>query len=257
MSSEARLVAHGEIGVGESSLHPPIDNIQVGVADLMARYGGQTAPEIVRAMIEREFPGELAVVSSFGVEAAVILSLVAEIDRATPIIFLDTDKHFAETLAYRHQLVERLGLIDVRTTTPDWRSIRYADAKGDLWRANPDHCCHIRKVQPLEQALTGFSAWISGRKRFHGGERVELSVFETVDGRIKINPLANWTPAEIAAAFRERDLPLHPLALKGYSSVGCMPCTKRPDKGAAIRDGRWNDSEKTECGIHRARWARP
>lgn len=248
---------HSEIGAGEASTRPPIINVQARVAELAARYRGQSAPRIVRAMIEREFPREIAVVSSFGVEAAVILSLVAEVDRATSIVFLDTDKHFAETLAYRHHLVERLGLIDVRTTTPDWRSIRYADAKGDLWRANPDHCCHIRKVQPLEQALTGFTAWISGRKRFHGAERVELSVFEAVDGRIKINPLVDWTPAEIAAAFRERQLPLHPLALKGYASVGCVPCTKRADKDGAMRDGRWSGTGKTECGIHRARWARP
>lgn len=249
---ETGIAPAGAIAAGA-----PIAPDQAGLRSLERQYGALPATALVQAMIERAFAGRIAVVSSFGVEAAVILSMVAEVDRATPVVFLDTDKHFAETLAYRHRLVERLGLIDVRTTTPDWRSVRYADPKGDLWRSQPDHCCHIRKVQPLEQALGGFAAWISGRKRFHGGERVNLSVFETSDGRIKINPLAAWTPAEIAAAFRERDLPLHPLALKGYASVGCVPCTQRPDKGAAVRDGRWSGSEKTECGIHRARWARP
>ncbi|MGH6930987.1 MAG: phosphoadenylyl-sulfate reductase [Dongiaceae bacterium] len=248
---------HSEIGAGKPAAHPPIIGAQARLAELDGRYRGMTAPELVRAMIEREFAGQVAAVSSFGIEAAVILSFVADVDRTMPVVFLDTDKHFAETLAYRHQLVERLGLIDVRTTTPDWRSIRFADPKGDLWRAGPDHCCHIRKVQPLEQALSGFAAWISGRKRFHGGERSNLPVFEAVDGRVKINPLADWTPAEIAAAFRERDLPLHPLALKGYSSVGCVPCTKRPAPDAAARGGRWSGTGKTECGIHRARWARP
>ena len=243
-------------GIGTGSGAPVVTG-PARAAELDRRHRGRLAPELVRAMIEQEFPGQIAVVSSFGVEAAVILSLVAEIDRATPVVFLDTDKHFAETLAYRHRLVERLGLIDVRTTTPDWRSIRYADSKGDLWRAHADHCCHIRKVQPLEQALTGFGAWISGRKRYHGGERGNLALFEWTDGRIKINPLAEWTAADIAAAFRERDLPLHPLALKGYTSVGCVPCTKRPSKADAARDGRWNGLGKTECGIHKAKWARP
>lgn len=238
--------------IGPQALQPW--NADAAAQDLAARYGDLAAPDLLRHMIEREFPGRIAVVSSFGAESAVILALVAALDPATPIIFLDTGKHFSETLTYRDILVDRLKLTDVRSVEPDPLQLAEHDPVSgpgsELWERNPGLCCHLRKVLPLERALEGFPVWITGRKRFHGGERTTLTTIEAVDGRIKVNPLARWTPAEVAAAFRAHRLPPHPLADEGYSSIGCAPCTRPVATGQAVRAGRWAGLEKTECGIH-------
>ena len=201
-------------------------------------------------MIEREFPGRIAAVSSFGAEAAVLLHLIAEIDPATPVIFLNTGKHFPETLAYREEATARLGLSDVRVVTPDPLSAAHLDPHGTLWRDGPDHCCHLRKVVPLRRALAGFEAWITGRKRYQGGTRAGLAAVERVGGHVKINPLAGWSEARVEAAFQDAALPRHPLVSEGYTSIGCAPCTRRAVCGAATRSGRWLGTGKTECGIH-------
>lgn len=223
---------------------------------LAERYGALDGAELLAAMIEREFPGRLAVVSSFGAETAVILDLVAEMDRATPVVFLDTAKHFPETLAYRDALVRRLGLTDVRSVEPDREAIAREDPDGELWRRNPDRCCHLRKVAPLERALAGFDAWVNGRKRYHGELRSDLPTIEAADGRIKINPLARWTHERVEARLDQRRLPRHPLAERGYRSIGCAPCTDAVAADSPMRAGRWSGTGKIECGIHRAKGAR-
>ena len=148
-----------------------------------------------------------------------------------------------------------LGLTNLRSVTPAAADLHREDRDKHLHADDPDRCCHIRKVLPLERALAGYDAWITGRKRYHGGERSQLEVVEDVDGRIKINPLAGWTQSQIAAEFRARHLPVHPLVARGYSSIGCAPCTSQTAANDGIRSGRWIDREKTECGIHRAKWA--
>lgn len=226
------------------------------IVRLRRQYGDFSARAVLQAMIRDEFPGRVMVLSSFGTESAVILSLAAEVDPATPVIFLDTGKHFPETLAYRDRLIDRLGLTNVQSLTPDRIDLDQEDADGRLHGEDADRCCHIRKVLPLERRMTGYEAWITGRKRYQGGERGTLETLEAVDSRIKINPLARWTAAEIAAEFHRRHLPLHPLSGRGFLSVGCAPCTTRVGSGQTSRSGRWADSIKTECGIHRAGWAR-
>lgn len=214
-------------------------------------YGGLDGGGLLRPMIEQVFPERIAVTSSFGAEAALTLLWVAEVDPAVPVIFLDTGKHFPETLAYRDQLIARLGLRDVRIVAPAPLDLHAVGDTGELWRSDPDRCCHVRKVLPLHKALAGFDAWITGRKRFAGGERASLKLFEAVDGRIKINPLADWTPERVADAYAAVDLPHHPLVAEGFTSIGCAPCTS-PQSGhaAAPRAGRWAGTGKTECGIH-------
>jgi phosphoadenosine phosphosulfate reductase len=226
-------------------------------AALAARAEAVMARELLAEMIRREFPGRIALVSSFGIEAAVLLHMVSTIDAATPVIFLDTGKLFGETLRYRDELVRRLGLIDVRSVQPDATRLAVEDPAGSLWQSDPDRCCAIRKVEPLERALAGFEAWINGRKRHHGGTRSGLSVVEAANGRIKINPLASWGPAEIEAYFTVHGLPRHPLEADGYRSVGCLPCSDRAQPGEDARAGRWRGRDKAECGIHLPRAAAP
>ena len=207
---------------------------------------------ILRAAIE-EFGDEVALVSSFGAESAVLLHMAAQIKPDLPVLFLDTGMLFGQTLDYRQQLAARLRLTDVRDLRPRFEDLAVNDPNAELWRTDTDACCHIRKVIPLDLALAEFSAWITGRKRFHGGARLRLPVVEASDGRLKFNPLANWTKAELDAYAEEHDLPAHPLVAFGYPSIGCWPCTSPVDDGADLRSGRWAGSQKSECGIHTAR----
>ncbi|NLH80738.1 MAG: phosphoadenylyl-sulfate reductase, partial [Phyllobacteriaceae bacterium] len=217
---------------------------------LDAAHAGRDAGEVIERAIRDLFPGRLAVVSSFGAESAVLLDLVAEVSTAVPILFVDTGQLFAETLAHRDRLVERLGFTDVRSLGPDPARLAAEDADGWLWDRDPDACCALRKVAPLATAIGDFDAWISGRKRFQAGTRATIPTFEADGARIKVNPLAAWTPERLAARAVARDLPVHPLVEKGFPSIGCLPCTSRVAPGEDPRAGRWRGRSKTECGIH-------
>ena len=207
-------------------------------------------PALLGPLIRDIFPGRIALVSSVGAESAVLLHMVARIDTGTPVIFLDTGKLFEETLAHRDRLVRQLGLTEVRTVKPLASDLTTLDPSGALWQHSPDLCCAIRKVEPLERALKGFQVWITGRKRFHGGRRQELPQIELADWRIKVNPLANWSHAQVSDYLARHNLPAHPLVAEGYPSIGCVPCTAPSTGDPGSRDGRWTGQEKTECGIH-------
>ncbi len=223
---------------------------EIRVADLAATHAGVSGLELLDLAVKRLFAGEIAVVSSFGAESAVLLHLLSEVDKSVPVLFVDTDKHFGETLRYRDQLVARLGLSDVRTLTPDPARLKEIDPKGILWARNPDLCCRIRKVEPLAAGIEGFAAWISGRKRFQAATRAAIPAFEAEGERIKVNPLAEWGPKELQAYADKANLPPHPLVAQGYPSIGCMPCTDHVAAGEDARAGRWRGQDKTECGIH-------
>jgi phosphoadenosine phosphosulfate reductase len=211
----------------------------------------ETRDLLTEVLLHRRF-GRAAVVSSFGAESAVMLHLTSEVAESTPVIFLDTGKLFDATLRYRDTLIERLGLTDMRSVRPHPASLAQADPDGALWQRDPDRCCDQRKAVPLDAALAGFDTWISGRKRFHGGSRAALPITErTPGGRTKINPLAGWSAADIAAYLREHELPRHPLEAEGYRSIGCVSCTSPVGADAPLRAGRWAGLTKTECGIHR------
>lgn len=223
---------------------------QARLTELAERHRGMDADAVLASVVSGEFAGRIALVSSFGTEAAVLLHLVSEVDPATPVVFLDSGKLFDETLRYRDRLVDRLGLRDVRTIRPGADHLRADDPDGTLHESQPDLCCHVRKTLPLLRALREFDAWITGRKRHHGGERTELPLFEMQDGRVKVNPLILWDRERLVAEFQRRGLPRHPLEAAGYLSVGCIPCTIAVADGQDTRAGRWAGSEKTECGIH-------
>ena len=194
--------------------------------------------------------GKVAMVSSFGAESVVLLHMIAEIDKATPVIFLDTEMLFPETLTYQRELATALGLSDVRVITPNRNAVLTEDVDGLLHQADTDACCDLRKTRPLVEALASFDGWITGRKQFQGGQRAQLPLFEKEDRKIKINPLAKWSAQDLQDYIARHDLPRHPLVSLGYPSVGCMPCTTRVSAHEDQRAGRWRNSQKTECGIH-------
>jgi phosphoadenosine phosphosulfate reductase len=193
---------------------------------------------------------QLALVSSFGTESAALLKVMADVDPAIPVIFLDTGWLFEETLAYRDTLIAALGLRDVRSIKPLAEALSRQDPDRELWFTDPDACCRIRKVEPLARALKPFSAWINGRKRFQGGARAEIPVVEDDGDKLKFNPFANVSREEIEAIYKLAKLPPHPLVASGYLSVGCMPCSSRTAPDEDARAGRWRGKGKTECGIH-------
>ena len=209
-----------------------------------------TPSEVIESALRIVGRERLALVSSFGTEAAALLKVMADVDPAIPVIFLDTGWLFDETLAYRDMLTAMLGLRDVRSIRPLEEALQREDGDRDLWFSDPDACCRIRKVEPLKRALAPFDAWINGRKRFQGGLRVAIPVVEADGLRLKFNPFANVRSAEIEAIYARAKLPPHPLKASGFLSVGCMPCTSRAQPGEDARDGRWRGRSKTECGIH-------
>ena len=217
-------------------------------------FRGSTTRDMLEGVIRDNLAGDLAIVSSFGAESAVLLHLVASVDPSVPVLFLDTGKHFAETLAYRDRLVQLLGLKLV-ILTPDPADLAARDETGLRWSYDPDGCCEIRKVRPLEKALAHYDASFTGRKAFQAATRANLPRFEvdTSDaaGRLKINPLIDWDAGQIEGYFIQHDLPRHPLIAAGYPSIGCSPCTTQVAPGEDPRSGRWKGWDKTECGIHR------
>jgi phosphoadenosine phosphosulfate reductase len=206
--------------------------------------------EVIATALKTIGREKLALVSSFGTESATLLKVMADVDPAIPVIFLDTGWLFEETLAYRDTLIATLGLKDVRSIQPAEETLSREDADRDLWFSDPDACCRIRKVEPLARALKPFDAWLNGRKRFQGSARTEIPVVEHDGARLKFNPFANVSREELKAIFVRAKLPRHPLAASGFLSVGCMPCTSRTAEGEDARAGRWRGRAKTECGIH-------
>jgi phosphoadenosine phosphosulfate reductase len=209
--------------------------------------------EVIEAALKIIGREGLALVSSFGTQSAALLKVMADVDPAIPVIFLDTGWLFEETLAYRDTLIEKLGLRDVRSIKPLEETLSREDPDRELWFSNPDTCCRIRKVEPLARALAPFSAWINGRKRFQGGLRADIPVVEEDGIRLKFNPFANISRERIEAIYRQANLPPHPLSASGFLSVGCMPCTSRTSRDEDERAGRWRGRPKTECGIHTTR----
>ena len=221
------------------------------VIDLNRRYAHHSAADVLRHALTDPQVGRTALVSSFGAESVVLLHMVAVANPATPILFLDTEMLFPETLDYQQSVAERLGLTDVRIIRPDPEEAAVRDPEGLLHRTDTDACCALRKTAPLHEALKGFDAWITGRKRYQGGRRTDLEFFEAELGvRIKINPLTHWAPGDVQEYMLNNRLPRHPLVAQGYPSIGCAPCTSKVAKGEDPRAGRWRGSEKEECGIH-------
>lgn len=227
------------------------DNQEIrSLESLIADYGHLNSLDLLDAMINKVFKDNIALVSSFGSESIVLLDMVAQVNPATPVIFLNTQKLFGETVRYRDKVAEKLGLINIITVKPDPENIASEDKNGLLWTRDTDACCDLRKVRPLALAMNEYGAWITGRKRFQTTDRGNIPLIEQDGSKIKINPLAHWNQDELDQIIEKKGLPKHPLIAQGYPSIGCMPCTLRVESGQDRRMGRWSGQDKTECGIH-------
>lgn len=232
-------------------LEAPLDPVETRVGALNARYRHHSATAVLERALSDAQVGQVALVSSFGAESVVLLHMISVMDRTTPVLFIDTEMLFDETLAYQQELAERLRLTDLRVVRASREALFERDNENLLHLHDPDACCALRKSEPLQNALEGFDAWITGRKRYQGGARVELEFFENeLDKRIKINPLAHWDTSDVQDYIAENRLPRHPLVAKGYPSIGCAPCTSPVGHGEDPRAGRWRGQDKEECGIH-------
>ena len=232
-------------------LEAPLAPVEERVIALNDRYRHHGATAVLHHALEDPLVGRLALVSSFGAESVVLLHLLSVTAPDTPVLFIDTQMLFAETLAYQAEVADKLGLANVQLIRPDPAAILARDVDNLLHRSDPDACCALRKTETLERALGPYDAWITGRKRFQGATRATLDFFETDEaGRIKVNPLAHWRREDIADYMVNNRLPRHPLVAKGYLSIGCAPCTTPVKPGEDPRAGRWRGREKDECGIH-------
>ncbi len=232
-------------------LEAPLAPVADRVADLNRRYQHHSATAVLEHALFDPQVGQLALVSSFGAESVALLHMLSVIDRTTPVLFLDTEMLFPETLTYQQEVADKLGLTDVRMIRPEREQVFARDPDGILHLSDPDACCALRKTEPLQKALEGFEAWVTGRKRFQTASRAALEFFEDEDDqRIKVNPLAHWSRDDVQDYITNNRLPRHPLASKGYPSLGCTPCTSRVAEGEDPRAGRWRGQDKDECGIH-------
>lgn len=200
--------------------------------------------------------GRLAVATSFQSSGLVILHLLKDIAADMPVLFLNTGFHFPETLAFRDEIVARWGLHLVELTGEHGNAAGQAARHGpELYRTNPNLCCHINKVEPLQRVLEDYDGWISGIRRDQSPFRAETPVVEAQmlpSGRevFKVHPLANWSRVQVGDYLATHDIPVHPLLEQGFASIGCFPCTRAVQPGEDERAGRWEGTSKTECGIH-------
>ena len=220
------------------------------VEQLNKRFETAEPAEILRWAAENFMPG-LAATSSFQTQSVALLHMIGQVAPEIPVIFLDTGYHFPETLAYRDELVDRLG-ITLRIVQPAMTPAQLVQQHGDaLYRRDPDLCCYINKVEPMQRALQDLDAWISGIRRDQTPQRANAQPVELLpDGRVKVQPLVSWTRRDLWTYINQHDLPAHPLFSQGYLSVGCAPCTAPVTAGEDERAGRWAGNGKTECGLH-------
>lgn len=239
-----------------------MSNKQEKFVEFSAKYEDLEAEKLIEKAVEYFDSGKLASFSSFGAYSALLLDIIARVDKTLPILFLETGKHFYETLQYVDDLEQDLGLENLIKLYPDSKILANADSDGDLWKSNVNRCCWIRKVEPLDRHLEeyDYDALITGRRAYQTAERADMKRIELDDkGHIRINPIAFWSKDKIKEEFASRNLRQHPLVDKGYPSIGCKPCTNQVKPGEDERSGRWSHvmdyspekgSKKSECGIH-------
>lgn len=225
------------------------------VTDANRRLEGAQPHEIVRWALEESGLEKIALASSFQAESVALIDIAVGIRPDLPVMFLETGFHFAETLAFKAQLTERLGL-KVWELTGDLTVQEQAERHGGrLYERDPNLCCRINKVEPLNAALRTLDGWLTGLRRDSAPTRADTPIvdqyeLEPAKTLVKVSPLANWTKRDVWGYLKERNLPHHPLYDLGFASIGCAPCTRALFAGEDERAGRWAGVEKVECGIH-------
>ena len=210
----------------------------------------KTPQEIITWAVETFWP-EIALSSSFQTQSMPLLHMAIQIQRALPIFYLDTGYHFWESLMFREEIAHKLMLNVVDLYRDSRWDVFVRQRVRTLPLEDPDLCCYIHKVMPMQKAMREVKAWISGIRRDQTPERAGAKILELQkDGLLKINPLLNWTKQDVQAYIQEHNLPAHPLYEKGYRSVGCAPCTVAIGANDDERAGRWVGRGKTECGLH-------
>ncbi len=196
------------------------------------------------------FGPQLAATSSFQSQSLPLLHMIGQCVPEMPVLFLDTGFHFPETLAFRDQLLQDLGIrVKNLHTIADDQALR--QQHRDLHRTDPDMCCFINKVEPLQQARADLWAWVTGIRRDQTEARRNTPIITSArNGKYKLCPMATWTQRDVWRYINTHDLPVHPLLQQGYMSVGCAPCTRPVDADEDYRAGRWAGKSKTECGLH-------
>lgn len=239
MSTAPEQVTTEEAESGNPAGLSPAD-----IAALNAQYGPLCFETRLRRLYQDFSPEKVLVTSSFAATSAYFLHIISRIRPDQKIHFIDTGFHFPETLAYRQYLIDLFGLEVVDLRAEAWKHA-YTE-KEQVYKTDPDFCCSINKVEPLELIKPNFHVWVSSLMRWQTEHRAGLSVFEERRGIIKFNPMLDVTREERDAYIREHDLPFHPLVARGYSSIGCTHCTVAGEG----RSGRWLGKPKTECGLH-------
>lgn len=214
------------------------------IEKLNRKYKPLSISERIKELYEDFGQEEIMLTSSFAATSAFLLKLISDINRSQKVYFIDTGYHFNETLKYKEQLSQLYGLEVVSLRAP--KEEHDFTTKDETWKKNPDFCCSINKVQPLNKVKANYSVWISGLMKWQSDHRATLDIFETRGEILKFYPLLDVSKEERDKFIEKHDLPFHPLVNKGYNSIGCSHCTVAGED----RSGRWNNNPKTECGLH-------
>lgn len=189
--------------------------------------------------------------SSFQTHSIVLLHIISRIDNTIPVYFINTGYHFPETVSFKDQLAEQYNLNIKEVSSPIPRHMQKDEQGRLLFASDPDFCCHINKVQPLEPVLGEYDVWINGVRADQSAVRKSFQVEEIAPhGVIRFHPMLDWNMRMIYAYIKEYNLPRHPLEAKGYISIGCEPCTRKMDLEMSEREARWYGMKKTECGLN-------
>jgi len=223
---------------------------------LNARFEAESAEHILRWAWDT-FAPDMVASSSFQTQSVPLLHIISRVCPALPILFIDTGYHFPQTLAFRDELRARYNLNVVAIQPTVTKSETMQQYGEPLYRHDPDLCCYINKVSPMQWATSWVKVWVSGVRRDQTAKRKTMRIFEAQpNGQLRVHPLLTWTADDIIAYRQTHNLPSHPLSQMGYTSIGCAPCTRPVFFGEDSRAGRWSDSKKTECGLH-LDWNKP
>lgn len=214
------------------------------ITELNIKYKPLSATERISQLYKDFDISEVMLTSSFAATSAFLLKLFSEINKKQEVFFIDTGYHFEDTLNYKNQLIKQYGL---RVTSISALKEEHEFTTTDeTWKKNPDFCCSMNKVKPLDVIKSKYKVWVSGLMEWQSDHRATLDIFELRGDILKFYPLLDITKEQRDAYITEHDLPFHPLVAKGYHSIGCKHCTVPGED----RNGRWNNNPKTECGLH-------